>query len=305
MREEEIIEFLRNFLAGRNEGVLVGIGDDAAVVKLGGERIVLTCDTLEEGVHFLRDYFPLYFLGWKGMAVSISDIYAMGGEPLYSLVSLGVVEESGVEEIFRGVKEFSSQFKVEVVGGNLVRSDRWWIEVFSLGRVENPILRSGAKIGDLIVITGYPGEASAGRKVLEEGRNGYSELKERFLKPYPRKEILEIKEEFSLTSLIDISDGVGRDLYRILKESEKGAEIFPDYLPISRSLKDFAGEKAFHYFWSGGEDYELIFTVEKGVNLPSCWKELPLTIIGEITGDVGVIKSGEQILEPAGYEHFK
>ena len=308
MREEELLRIIRDTLSLslKKEGVRVDIGDDGAIVEEGGIQWVFTCDLLEEGIHFKRDYFSPYYLGWKGVAVSVSDIYAMGGEPLYALVSLSMPsgEEEIVKEIYQGVRDFSQEFRVKVVGGNLSTSSGWKIDVFGVGKVESPILRRGAQKGDLIVVTGYPGEASGGRILLEKGVKGYEEIKKRFLKPYPRREILQIRRKFPLTSLIDVSDGVGRDLWRILIASEKGALLFPEKFPLSPELCEIFGEEAERLFWRGGEDYELIFTIPGSVKIPSHWQGLKLTVIGEITEEKGKIRTPQGILREEGFDHF-
>ncbi|NOZ63441.1 MAG: thiamine-phosphate kinase [Caldiserica bacterium] len=307
MDEDTIISRIESILPDKKSpDVVLGIGDDTAVIKWKDDLLLFTCDTLVEGTHFRREYFPLYNLGWKSMAVSASDIYAMGGEPKFSLLSLGIPggREEEIDEIYRGVRDFSSHFRVMVVGGNLTSSPFLWIESTIIGVVDEPITRQGAREGDLIVVTGYPGEARAGRELLEKGMEGYTDLKRRFLKPFPRREILKIIEKLSVNAMIDISDGVGRDLRRLLKESKKGAFLKKEKFPVSPALKDFGGEKAFHYFWGGGEDYEMLFTVPERVSLPSSIKGVSLTVIGKITGNEGEIATAEGELKVEGFDHF-
>ncbi len=307
MDENTIISRIETILPDKkNPDVVVGIGDDAAVVRWKDGLLLFTCDALVEGTHFRREYFPLYNLGWKVMAASASDIYSMGGVPKFALLSLGIPggREKEIDEIYRGVKDFSSRFQVMVVGGNLTFSSFLWIESTVIGVAEEPILRRGAQEGDLIVVSGYPGEARAGRELLEKGIKGYTHLKEKFLKPSPRKEILKIVKEMQVRAMIDISDGVGKDLKRILKESRKGAFLKKDKFPISPALKDFSPEKAFHYFWGGGEDYEILFTVPEGSHLPPSIEGVNLTVIGRITGNEGEIITPEGKLEAEGFDHF-
>ncbi len=309
MKENEIIKLLKNFLPSNtsSSNVVVDIGDDTAVINWDGSLLLFTCDTLVEGTHFHRKYFSLYNLGWKSMAVSISDIYAMGGEPEFALVSLGLPEgeENNILEIYKGIKDFASEFHVKVVGGNLSSSPFLWTEVTALGKVDKPITRGGAKEGDLIVVTGYPGEAQAGRRLLEEGKNGYEELKRKFLKPHPRKEILDIKKKIPLNSLIDISDGVGVDLERLIKSSGRGAYLKEEDFPISSSLKSLFGRESFDYFWGGGEDYELLFTVPEKVKVPSSIKGIDLRVIGKIISDEGKIITSKGKIQVKGFDHFE
>jgi len=307
MNEDKIVSEILSILSNQqNSDVLLGIGDDTAVIRWENSFLLFTCDTLVEETHFRREYFPLYNLGWKGMAVSVSDIYAMGGEPKFALVSLGVPkgEEEKIREIYRGIKDFSSHFHLSVVGGNLSSSPFFWIEVAVIGKTDRPITRKGAKDGDLIVVSGYPGEARAGRELLEKRLKGGEHLKERFLQPYPRKEILKIIEKLPVNSMIDISDGVGKDMGRILKASGKGAYLEREKFPLSSSLKSLAREKSFRYFWEGGEDYEMLFTVSGEVSIPPSIEGVPLTVIGRVTGNKDEINTSQGVLKIEGFDHF-
>ncbi len=311
MREEQIIEEILHTLGEKTSSVKLGIGDDdTALLRWGKREILFTCDCLVERIHFSLDYFTLRDIGWKAMAVNVSDIFAMGGNPRYALVSMGIpkglIEKIG--EIYEGIKEFSLNFKVEVVGGNLSLSPFLWVDVSMLGEVKRIIRRDGARPQDKIILTGPVGEARAGREILEKRLKGYPTLVKKFLRPYPRREVLQWMDKgITFNSGIDISDGLGKDLYRILKASGVGAFIYPEKIPFSKELLEFAGEKkAFSYAWGGGEDYEMILTLTslEWERLRSLTPSPPFSCIGEIVEGKPCIDSPQGLLSPNGFDHF-
>lgn len=254
----------------------LGIGDDCAVMaqKSGMETLVST-DMLIEGTHFLMDDISAYRLGWKSAAVNISDIAAMGGRCTGSFLSFALPKGLGKEwtdEFFRGYKEISSLYGCPLLGGDTTSSpDRLCISVTVTGEAPagKSVKRSNAAIGDLICVTGNLGDSGCGLKIILEGigRDADAEkLIARHYLPMPRvKEGMEIAAA-GASAMMDISDGIGSDLRHIIEASGVGAEIDTSMIPLSNELKSKCAE----YGWdplelaiSGGEDYELLFTISE------------------------------------------
>lgn len=282
-----------------DRSVIVGVGDDAAVLEFGKkEYLLLTCDMLVEDVDFKIDYAEPRQIGWKAVCCSVSDIAAMAGVPKWMVISLGFSKRLGInaiDGITRGVKKAAAKFMVNIVGGDISRSEKLVIDVTMLGTVvkRNLIKRSGAKPGDAIFVTGTLGGA------VKLGKH---------LNFTPRiRESQILAENFKINSMIDISDGLSSDLRHILKMSKVGAVIYEKFLPKTRgaSLIDALSE---------GEDFELLFTAPKKEALRLLEKfpllcKTPLTCIGEIIkGSFGFIlvdKAGKaRQVRPKGYDHF-
>ncbi len=250
-----------------DKSVICGIGDDAAVISYTKDKYLLfTTDMLIEGVHFRRQDATFTQIGRKALAVNISDIAAMGGVPKYALVSTGLPKKlcmRAVDDIMRGIDTLAKEYGINIVGGDTVRADKIVLCVSLVGEVKkcNLTLRSGAKVDDLIFVTG--------------GLGGSRRLKQfNFI---PRvKEAQEIIKKFRPTALIDTSDGLASDLQRIAELSKVGAVIFEQLIPVSRgaSLGDALYE---------GEDFELLFTVPID-SVRKFYKkgEFPITCIGKI-----------------------
>lgn len=276
--------------------VVKGIGDDAAVLRYGNDRYILfTCDMLVEGRHFYRNIGG-YLVGKKSLSVNISDIAAMGGLPKAALVSLGVpgsLDLKYVDDLYRGIDKTAKKFKIDLVGGDTVNSEKIVISIALLGEVErkNLVLRSGAKVGDSIFVTGSIGGA----------------LEHKHLNFTPRlKEASFLVNNFKIHSMIDVSDGLIADLGHILEMSRVGALIYESSIFLS------ANAKGFNSAIREGEDFELVFTMSKvdGDRLIKIWPfKTRLSRIGEICsahkGLYIVRKKGKkEKLEPAGYANF-
>lgn len=307
--EFKIIEKIRErFLKG--SGVEVGIGDDTAVLKVSNSKLLVTVDMLVEGVHFFPSISPAD-LGWKSLAVSLSDISAMGGKPLFSLLSLSLpshLPEQWLDDFLAGWRELAELFGVSLVGGDLTKGERIIVDSIVLGEAEKPVLRSGARVGDRIYLTGSIGDSSAGLRCIEKGLN-YPNLIRKHLRPMPRvKEGIRIGESGRVHSMIDISDGLVGDLAHICEESRVGAVIYSDKLPLSADLLTFCREQALsakEFALFGGEDYELLLTAE--ANLTEFF-EFPLYEIGEIRegGGIFLLDNGEEKpIERRGFDHFR
>lgn len=277
-----------------DSSVVVGSGDDCAVIKFNKDKYELfTCDMLVEGVDFtLKDKPEL--IGRKAIAVSVSDIAACAGEPAHCLISLGLPRNLSLrllDRISRGIFSEAKKYRINILGGDLSRADKLVIDVSMLGVVKkrNLILRSGAKTGDFIFVTGSLGGSIRGRHLMFTPR---------------LKEAAFLVNNFRVNSMIDISDGLSQDLGHILKASNAGAVIYEDLIPLSRDAKNLS-EALFM-----GEDFELLFTLS-----PSWAKKLVgkkdsrFRCIGEITdkkyGLRLVDKNGrEKDLKPKGFTHF-
>ena len=269
MRKKNISEFLlidriANKFGKYKNDVLKGIGDDCAVIKSNKNKYLLyTCDSLISGIHFSEKYSRPYQIGRKVAAVNISDIAAMGGQPNHCLVSLFLPEgrtEKFIDELYQGLIEECSLYDVDIIGGNIARSNQFIIDLFLIGEVspQNLLLRSGAKVEDLVLVTGNLGDSAAGLKLLQNPQLNISEDKKRLisrhLTPIPRiKEAMLISKSKKATSMIDISDGLSSDLGHICVASQVGVKLFADKIPVSDSVKiDLA--------LNGGEDYELLLS---------------------------------------------
>lgn len=330
MKLKEIGEFglirrIRSSLKDSQGKAVLGIGDDGAVLKIApGKLAVFTLDTLVENTHFKWDYASPREVGWKALAVNISDIAAMGGIPTYCVVGLGLsstLKTSLVDGLYQGLKEVAGHYGIGVVGGDVVRSSQFFITVCLLGEIAggNISYRSRAKVGDLIFVTGELGAAVAGLTCLNRPHVCLEPRKREFLvqkhlRPSPRlKEGQWIADKRIATAMIDISDGVISDLSRIREESRVGAVLWEERIPIALPATELArsiGRSPLDWALYGGEDYELLFTA------PSDKKELleqeadfPVSCIGEVLewGKGVLLKDGEGRLvriEEKGYNHL-
>lgn len=270
----------------QNSSTMLGIGDDAAVIDLGGNDLMLTsCDTLFEGVDFDLTYFPLKHLGYKAVMVGANDILAMNGRAEQVMISLGLSSKLPVEaidDLYDGVRAACDEMGIDLVGGDTRASlTGLVIGVTAIGRVGRDKItrRSGAKCNDLICITGSPGAAYLGLQLLERERQvlsnvdcpepqfaGYEYLLESYLKPRTRFGVIDMMAEEGLvpSAMIDMSDGLASDLLQICKSSQCGARIYLERIPIAKQLSAFAAEINMDPVvaaLNGGEDHELIFTV--------------------------------------------
>lgn len=310
------------------KGVIKGIGDDCAVFSSTPGRVLLfTTDMLVEDIHFVIDRITFHQLGWKALAVNLSDIAAMGGRPLVALISLAIPVETEVEaiqELYIGMRDICEHHDLNIVGGDTVASpDKLIINISVIGDArENEVLyRSGASPGDKIYVTGYVGDSMAGLKILtneitpSEGMGGY------FIKahnePKPLVEAGRIIAASGLASaMIDVSDGLLSDLGHICEESGIGALLYAEKIPLSSELTLLAGGAGFNPLdlaILGGEDYQLLFTVpvENDQGIEKLFKEHDLTPpypIGEIGQEPGIrMEKADKSIEeltPKGFNHF-
>ena len=312
--------------------LVVGIGDDAAVYRVGNGRVhVVTTDALVENVHFDRAFTPLTYLGFKAISANVSDIIAMNARPRFATVALAVPSHISVEMIetfYRGMKKASQQYGVRIIGGDTTAAHRLTISVTMIGEAseEDICLRSGARPGDVLCVTGDLGAAYAGLKILlnykrelEQQGEGYepdftpySFVIQRQLAPTARLDAIEDwrAREVKPSALIDISDGLASEVHHLCSRSGCGARIVASAIPIdleTRRVADELAEDVDTYALFGGEDYELLFALPKAL-LDALAPEI-FSAIGEITpADEGVRvmtpEGGEISLEAKGYEHF-
>ena len=299
------------------------IGDDCAVLPKDAETdLLVTSDMLVEDVDFELVWTKPELLGHKALAVSLSDIAAMGGTPKWAMLSIGVPESlwnsDFIDKFYASWFELARSYDVELVGGDISRSpDKLFVDSIAGGEVAKgkAILRSTAKPGDAIFVTGTIGGAAGGLKLLERGFeiiDGVPDLTAvlllKQLKPSSQTEVAKALQELRVvTSMIDISDGLSSDLGHICRASGVGAVLRAETLPIHRDLYNyFHSDLNLEMALDGGEDFELLFTVdEKNISLLD---SLDVTRIGEITSNVDIItlisEGNSTVLEPKGYKHF-
>jgi len=324
MGEFELIDKLKKNLGSPSKRVLVGIGDDTLVATPPKDRLLWTVDCLVEKVHFDFSYSTPQEVGWKALAVNVSDIAAMGGKSLYALVSLAIpkrISESKIVEIYKGIKACAAWAEVDVVGGNVSRSPQdFFIDVTVVGEAQKPILRSGAKEGQAVALTGFPGLSATGLGALKQwGRKAirkYPLSTEAHLHPRPRLKWASQLASLGVSSLIDVSDGLSSELHHLAKESHIGIEIEEKLLPLNLEIKKLAqtlGKSPLDLMLNGGEDYELLMTFPFSklieLSLSAQAESIPFTMIGHTVAAAKKVKmrtrAGKlQPITPKGWTHF-
>jgi thiamine-monophosphate kinase len=304
-----------------------GIGDDCAVLETAGDRVLLiTTDTLIEGIHFTTRSLSPEALGWKALAVNISDIAAMGGTPRTAFLSIGAKPETEVrfiESFMAGFKALADKTDIVLAGGDTVESPTSAvITITLLGDClpEHVVYRSGARVGDDLWVTGPLGDAAAGLFLLQNKQapatSGYEPLVRAHQEPMPPLDVGKALGEMGLAhAMIDISDGIAKDLGHICEQSGTGALLRATSIPMSDRLLRLAAEvekSPLDWALHGGEDYELLFTAssaneEKILTLTAKISGTPATKIGTIIHEDGIwlkTEKGKQSLESTGYVHF-
>lgn len=315
--ERRVIARIRRAFREQRPDVLIGIGDDAALVR-GPESLLLTTDILVEDEDFRRDRHPARILGRKALNVNLSDVAAMGGRPLHALVGMampGDLDESWLRRFLAGLRSAAREAGVALVGGDLSQADKIMISVTVTGEAKSPVTRSGARPGDWIFVSGTLGDAAAGFRLLEEGEppgkaRGAAPLLKAFLDPTPRLELGALLARRRLASaMIDLSDGLSVDLAHICEESGVGAEIESSRIPISAALRRFSKDPLSTAL-NGGEDFELLFTVRPGklACVEALSSKFRLTLIGRITARKKILlvtpDKKKTPLRARGFEHF-
>ena len=313
--EQRLIDHARRLFSG-GAGVRIGIGDDCAVLDVpAGHALLATSDLLIENVHFRRRYSTSSDVGWKALAVNVSDIAAMGGEPRWALVALACprdVRQADVVEFYDGLRELAAREGVAVVGGDTCESPGGWvINITLLGvSASAPKLRSGARPGDVLAVTGPLGRSAAGLALLEAGHSDAGDVGRAHRRPVPRtREGRALGAVAGVAAMMDLSDGLATDLGHMTRESGVGARVSLARLPIDAATRAAAaqlGLDALPWATSGGEDYELLVAVR-----PDAYAEAAaataLWAIGEITTGPGVAfvgDDGRAVAVRPGFEHF-
>ena len=312
--EDELITAIGRVLSGTGPDVLVPVGDDAAVVRGGAGDLVLTTDALVEGTHFDRAMSRPRDIGYKAIAASISDIAAMAASPRYALCALTLsddVDAGWAMELFGGMREASDEFACTLIGGNLALGPEVTVAITVTGEVARgaAVRRSGAQPEDVVVVTGTLGGAAAGRRLARRGAPWTEDELDairRFERPAPRVGEAPVLARNGATAMIDVSDGLTRDLVRICEASGVGVRLDLATIPAHPAAAE--GEAL-----GGGEDYELLATMPSGSATAGAVLELadmfatPLTAIGTIVVE-GLqmidIDGVTRPLEPAGWNHF-
>lgn len=305
----------------RNSSTVLAVGDDAAVIDHFGRQTVLSTDLLVEGIHFDLMYTPLKHLGYKSVVVNISDIYAMNATPTQILLSIAISNKFSVEaldEFYEGVYFACEKYGVDLVGGDTTSSQRGFvISITAIGEVvpDSYVRRNGARVNDLIVVSGDLGGAFLGLTILEREKKIFEQtgaqpdlenrayIVGRLLKPEARKDVIDFfaAHEIIPTSMMDISDGLSSELLHICKQSDVGCVLYEDKLPLNEESKDFAYKLELDptaCALSGGEDYELLFTVSQG-DYEKIRANNGLSIIGYITEAA----EGKHIITRGGNKH--
>ena len=323
-----LIERLAALLPPASSPVVVGIGDDAAAVGDGPKLTLYTTDLLLEEVHFRLDLISPEGLGYKALAVNVSDIAAMGGSPEYGLVATAWPLESPVETcdgIYRGLALAAEHFGVELIGGDTSRSGNVILSIFLTGRVGRELVqaRSGGQVGDILLVTGSLGASAAGLELLLHAETEVEtevarSLKERHLRPVPRVREAGAAARGGSRAMIDLSDGLASDLGHICKASGVGAEVDVDAIPVEPGVAAVAhafGKDPLAYALFGGEDYELLMAVppEKAHEVMRAVREETGTAVTAV-GRLVLPEKGTSLLhadgrarplERGGWDHFR
>ncbi len=299
------------------------VGDDAAVVGTGDIKTVISTDTLVEGIHFDLSYVPLMHLGYKAVAISLSDVLSMNVKPTQVLVSISVSNRfsiEAIEELYKGIHKCCEIYKVDLVGGDTTSSSSGlMINVTALGEssLDHIVYRNGANEHDVLCVTGDLGSAYMGLQILEREKFVYKDnpnvqpdlegkdyLLERQLKPEPRADLIRLFEEHGIkpTAMIDISDGLASEVMHLCHESKRGAQLYEDKIPVDPLTAITADEmqiNAMTAALNGGEDYEMLFSI-RGDDYEKIKDFKEVSVIGHFTGEgetAQLVTNANQVVE--------
>ena len=298
--ESELIAALAAVFKHSDRNVLIGIGDDGAVIAPSQNKSVLAADMAVEGVHFNRKWSTLHEIGAKITAANLADIYAMGGDPKYLLVSAGLTADFGIAEITElatGIAEEAALVGASVVGGDISRAEQLVISISVFGEVENPITRSGAKIGDSVIISGLPGKSAAGLIQLQSGVTESS-----FVSAHKKPVVnYQLAKKFQgVNAMCDVSDGLLSELNHIASASGVGIELdskLISEIPGFKELETATNEDIWELVLSGGEDH--VFVATTSSDIPE-----GAHLIGKVVSGTGVKVSEISKLPATGFRHF-
>lgn len=310
--------------AVRSFPLLVDTGDDTAVWQAGEGRELFTTDTVVEGIHFTRHTTPWQDLGWKAIAANISDVASMGGQPTYALITLGLppeTEVADIEEMYRGMLEICDEYGMAIVGGDIVGSPVMFVTTALTGVTQSaPLLRSNARPGDAVAVTGYVGSSGGGLRLMLDSADDESEaagfLRQAHRRPAPAVKQGQMLAEAGITTAMDVSDGLADDLGKLCAASGVAAVIQAPAVPIHPMLRlRFPGD-CLSLALGGGEDYVLLFTGPPGVVEPliphlgegsAVIGSIAEVGAGESPGKVTVVDDAGQPIASAGrgWDHFR
>jgi thiamine-monophosphate kinase len=309
VNEFDVIRRLSGLLPPAPDEVVVPIGDDCAVVRIGDRTWAAASDMLVEGRHF-KGWAAPEDVGYKAVAVNVSDVAAMGGTPRFVLVSGAAPDPETALGVFAGVAEACRDFGLYPLGGDTTGADAITIDVAILGELEAPpVLRSGARPGHLLAVTGELGASAAGLLALEEGVDGFEGLKGRLLRPRPRVDAGRAAARLGVGAMIDLSDGLASDVRHVCERSGVGCAVELDRLPVSDDTRELAtslGRDPCVLAAGGGEDYELLISAPEQVlgSLVGA-VEVPVTVVGEVTeSGIAFRRGGETVEDLSGWDHF-
>ncbi len=318
--EQKLLDLLRDRFQHTDEDILKGIGDDSSVLKIDTSTVLISTDTMAEGIHFLPSLFTPYQIAYKLVVSNVSDIHAMGGKARWVLLNMSLpenTEDEFLDNFLKGLQQGLDKYNLFLIGGDVTGCDRAVFTITILGFGNKRIItREGARMGDRIYLTGPVGEAACGLELIksighpvkiEEDESLTLNIDwqharvvlERFLLP-PLPSLPEPMD--SITSMIDVSDGLFIDLWRLCRESKVGARLYEAQLPCSRALdrvSTFLGIDTYSMIIAGGEDYQLLFTSSE--ELDNYYR------IGEITKEgLSIVRTdgSEEEITPLGYQHF-
>ena len=304
--EFQLIEHLTKSIKLHHKSTIKGVGDDCAVLENQNRQTLITTDLLVEGIHFDMSYMPLKHLGYKAVMVNLSDVYAMNAFAKQITVSIAVSNRfplEAIEELYAGIHLACKTYQIDLVGGDTTSSTKGLlISITAIGEADKKdvVYRSGAKANDLLVVSGDLGAAYLGLQVLEREKqvfqvnpgaehelDNYTYLIERQLKPEARKDIVKLLQDLEVkpTSMIDISDGLSSEILHICKQSDVGCNLYEDKIPLDQQVITTCEEfnmDSTTVALSGGEDYELLFTISQE-DFPKIKANPNLSVIGHIT----------------------
>lgn len=325
--EFAFIENINRVFKTINSGNYEGIGDDCAVIPISQtESLVITTDMLAEGSHFLLDKISAYDLGWKSLAVNLSDIASMGAKPIASFMSIAIpkdISQEWKEQFLKGYYDLSKKHSTELLGGDTVGSSQGVvINITAIGKINNSDIkrRTSASVGDLIVTTSPLGDSACGLKLLLADMYDSKSEQHQYLEQKHNHPTAQVEEgiwlaQNEINAMMDISDGISSDLQHICKSSNCGAKVYLDSIPLSKQLIEVCTENSWNMntlALSGGEDYSLLFTVKAELfeTMSKMYVEhfkTPLFVIGKITDkkDIEYIDSNNNKTEiTVGFRHF-
>lgn len=316
-----LIARIAPLLAGAGGEVLVGYGDDAAVIEVGGRGVCVTVDVLVEDVHFRRDLSSWPDVGWKAVAVSVSDLAAMGATPTGAVIGLcrpAALAEADVEALYAGMRQACDRWGLRLLGGDTVRGPALVVSVTALGDVDpgRVVTRGGGRPGDRLVVVGALGTAAAALRQVEAGQEPNPALLAAHRRPVALPAAGRALAAHGARAMIDVSDGLGADLGHLCAASGVGARVSAGALPVASGVAEAAGEDLWRVVCGGGEDFALVAALparaaEAAARAASAAEGVPAAVVGELTppgGTAAVLLElpggGRLVLDRMGYDHF-